>query len=119
MAGITSKITFWVICFCYVSGLMTSLHIMPGVNTAPLVNSSEFAAVGQPGDNRPDPWIGPWQLIWNAAMAVVGSFWNIFYIFSTLTTWGFPPEIAVAAQGLLIVLYGYDMFALWKGYDII
>lgn len=120
MVSITGRFTLYVVVFCFMSGLLQGLGVLPGsAGTSPIMDTTAFIAVDKPGESFNDPMIGGSMMLWSAVQAVIGAFWSVMFIFGTLTQWGIDPAYAVAAQGILITIYGYDIIALWKGWDVI
>jgi hypothetical protein len=121
IAGISTRITFYVICFCYISTLLQSLNVLPAeTNTQPVMDTgAAFQQVSEQGEYFGDPWLGTAQMAWQAVQAVVKSFIGVIYIFGTIVRWGIDPAYALAAQALVIAIYGYDLVALWKQWEIL
>lgn len=120
MAGITTRITTYIIVFCYCSGLLQALGVLPASNSAIQIDGTKvFNKVSTPNQQFQDPFVGAGLMVWQAVQAFIGSLVSVVYIFGVITQWGIDPAYAYAAQGIVLSVYVYDAIALWKGIDIL
>lgn len=122
--ALSAKITFYVILGVYLLALMQNLAILPavGMNTMPTLETGQvFSEVSAPSMYQNDATLGLGGLvqILPAIKALIGSIVNVVYIMPIITGWGLPMAYAAFAQSLLLLLYGFDIFQLWRGYEIL
>lgn len=121
MAGITTRITFYVMVACLLTGIIGQLNIIPNVNTMPALDSQgTFAKTTIPDSDNAgyqNPFVGFMQMAWNAINAFIGALVCVVYIVPTLSNWGLDIAWIAGLQTALLTLYGYDAIAIWKGWD--
>ncbi len=119
MAGITPRITLFVMTACILVGLISSLNILPEVNTMPGWNDNQasFEAMAQPNTSGTDWYVMTYELAITAVTVFLKSLITVVFIVPVLAQYGVGIEYIVAIQTFIWGLYGYDAIALWKGWD--
>lgn len=124
MPGITTRITFWIMCFLYVTALMQNLGVLPANSVAMdtmqgLDTTGQFTEVAKPNAYQNDPMslLSGLAFVVPALEAFVLSLGNMVYVIPIITNWGFDIQYALVAQGLILGLYIYDLIALWRGWE--
>lgn len=119
MAGITTRITLYVMIACFLLGLINELAILPDVNTMPGWDNNEdsFEAVANPNASEVDWVVGAAAMAFTAITMFIKSLISVVFIIPVLAQYGVDMAYILMIQGLLWGLYGYDAIAIWKGWD--